>query len=234
MPGFILGIKKTQKRVFNDNGQSIPVTEIYVPNLYVIDIKTQESDGYFSIKVGMVYDKKISKPLKGELEKLGIKDNVSVTSEFRLEKFLNSSLGLEVIADKGKSSLKLSDIEIREKQQLELESLFKVGDVVDVSGVSKGKGFQGVVRRFNFGGGPKTHGQSDRLRAPGSIGAGTTPGRVFKGKKMAGRMGGVRVTVQNLPIVSVGKNSLVLKGLIPGYKGSVVQVRPALKFYTRK
>lgn len=233
MAGFLLGIKQRQKRILNDQGQSIPVTEIFVPNVYVLDIKTKEVDGYYSVKLGMVYDKKISKPVKGELEKLGLKDNIAVISEFRFDKFLSSSLNLEVTVDKI-TTLKLADTVIAEKQLLEVESLFKAGDMVDISGVSKGKGFQGVVRRHNFGGGPKTHGQSDRLRAPGSIGPGTTPGRVYKGQKMAGRMGTDRVTVQNLPVVSVEKNKLLVKGLVPGFSGAVLEIRPALKFYTRK
>ena len=102
---------------------------------------------------------------------------------------------------------------------------FKKGDLIDISGISKGKGFQGVVKRHGFAGGPRTHGQSDRERAPGSIGQTTTPGRVFKGKRMAGRMGGKRATVKKLQIVDVNDDGLVVKGLVPGAIGGLLEVR---------
>ena len=103
--------------------------------------------------------------------------------------------------------------------------LFKIGDIVDASGVSKGKGFQGVIRRYNFRGGPRTHGQSDRERARGSLGSGTTPGRVFKGLRMAGRMGGEKVTIQNLQVVGFEEKAILIKGLVPGGRNGVIEIK---------
>jgi large subunit ribosomal protein L3 len=125
----------------------------------------------------------------------------------------------------------VKDPEIKEGEKLEVGEVFSVGEQVDVIGTSKGKGFQGTVKRHGFRGGPKTHGQSDRLRAPGSIGATTTPGRVFKGKRMPGHMGHERVTVQNLRVeyVDPERNLLGLRGAVPGPKGGVVMIKEARK-----
>ncbi|MBI2431079.1 MAG: 50S ribosomal protein L3 [Candidatus Levybacteria bacterium] len=122
--------------------------------------------------------------------------------------------------------VRVAETEVKQPgEMINATDVFKIGDIVDVSGVSKGKGFAGVVKRHHFKGGPRTHGQSDRERAPGSIGQTTTPGRVYKGKRMAGRMGGKSATVRNLEVVEVTENSVLVKGLIPGNKDSVVVIK---------
>ena len=193
----ILGKKIGMTSIFDDNGESIPCTVIEAGPCYVTQVKTQERDGYVAIQLG--FDAKperlINKPLKGHLAKAGAKA-LRLLREFRTINGAALKPGDEVKVD-----------------------IFTVGDSVDVSGRSKGRGFQGVVKRHHFRGvGMTTHGQSDRVRAPGSIGASSYPSRVFKGMRMAGRMGYEQVTVKNLKVVKVipESNILIVSGSVPG------------------
>lgn len=207
MTGFILGEKSEQSQTFDEKGERIPTTFIKTDTCFIVDIKEPEKHGYSSITLGFGQTKNIKKPVQGKLTKAGIKAPLRFLREFRLDKSDIDNIKL-LIGDKINPAL-----------------FFKRGDKVDVSGISKGKGFQGVVKRHGFAGGPRTHGQSDRERAPGSIGQTTTPGRVFKGKRMAGRMGGERVTAKKLKIVDVDEKGLLVKGLVPGAKGGLLEVR---------
>ncbi len=203
----ILGRKVGMTQIFDESGEVIPVTVIEAGPCYVTQIKTTETDGYNSIQIGYeeVERRKIKKPQLGHLRNL---PPLRHLREIRTEDAREYEVGQKI--DVG---------------------IFSVGQRVDVTGTSKGRGFAGVVKRHGFRGGPKTHGQSDRHRAPGSIGATSTPGRVFKGLRMAGRMGGERVTVQNLEVVKVDpeRNLLLVKGCVPGAKGSLLLVREAVK-----
>lgn len=174
------------------------------PN-FVTQLKSVEGkDGYSSVQLGYGSKKSVKKPQIGHAKKAGIKQKIRWFKEVRVE-------------DK---------VDLNPGQQVSISDIFSVGDAVKVTGVSKGKGFAGVVKRHGFAGGPKTHGQSDRHRAPGSIGSGTTPGRVYKGKKMAGHMGAETVSVRNLEVTGVDKqkNILVVKGAVPGPNGGLVMV----------
>lgn len=204
----ILGTKIDQTQKYTSRGERIPVTRIQAGPCSVVQIKTKDKDGYWAIQLGLGRKKKANKPLEGRLKKAKIATPPFFLQEIRLKE-TEEKLGLEpgeiVMVDK----------------------IFKQGDIIDVIGVSKGKGFAGVVKRWGFKGGPRTHGQSDRERAPGSIGAGTTPGRVWKGKKMAGRMGHQRTTVKNLEVFAVEpkENLLLIKGLVPGPRGGLLMIR---------
>lgn len=210
----ILGKKVGMTQIFDEDGQVIPVTLIEAGPCYVIQKKTPEKDGYNAVQLGFgeVKEKKLNQPELGHLKKADVPP-LRYLREFRV-----------------------SDHEDLEVGQLIKADIFEVGDLVDVAGTSKGKGFAGVVKRHGFAGGIKTHGQSDRHRAPGSIGAGTTPGRVFKGSRMAGRMGGERVTISNLEVMIVDpeRNLLAVKGSIPGAKNGLVLVKEARKAKTKK
>ncbi len=193
----ILGKKIGMTSIFDDNGQMIPCTIIEAGPCYVTQIRTKDRDGYEAIQLGFdeIKERLVNKPLKGHFKKGGVKP-LRLISEFRNFNGTQLELGQEVRVD-----------------------TFQQGDVVDVSGRSKGRGFQGVVKRHHFGGvGMTTHGQSDRVRAPGSIGASSYPSRVMKGRRMAGRMGGERVTVKNLTVLKViaESNILIVKGSVPG------------------
>ena len=205
----ILGKKVGMTQIFDENGEVIPVTVIEAGPCYVTQKKTSSKDGYNTIQLGFgeVSEKRLTQPRVGHLKKSGAP----------LVKYLRE--------------FQVTDPEAYEEGQKIDASVFEVGDRVDVIGCSKGKGFAGVVKRHGFRGGPKTHGQSDRWRAPGSVGAGSTPGRIFKGVRMAGQMGNERVTVQNLKVVLVDadKNLLAVKGAIPGAKNGLVIVREARK-----
>lgn len=200
----LIGTKIQQTQMFTDAGVRIPVTDIATGNT-VVQIKTDKRDGYWAIQLGFGARKAktTSKPLTGHLKKTG-KGNL-------LPRFLREARVVSVKGEGEKLPFAVEDM-------ISAEQVFKVGDTVKVSGISKGKGFQGVVKRHGFRGGPRTHGQSDRERAPGSIGQTTTPGRVYKGKRMAGRMGGERVTIRGLKVIHVDpqKNVVRIKGLIPG------------------
>ena len=187
-------------QIFTDDGRVVPVTVVQSGDLTVTQVKTEEKDKYVAVQVGFGSKsaKNINKPQREALKDLG---NFAVLKEFRLKE----------------NTYQTGD-------KIEL-SAFEVGDKVQVSGISKGKGFQGVVKRWNFAGGPKSHGQKHSLRAPGSIGS-TGPQRVFKGKKMAGRMGSDRITVKNLEVVGVDeeKNLLLIKGGLPGRPGTLLEI----------
>jgi large subunit ribosomal protein L3 len=201
----ILGKKLGMTSIFDELGQMIPCTIIEAGPCYVTQIKTKERDGYDAIQLGFdeIKDRLVNKPTKGHLKKSGVKP-VRLTSEFRNFNGTALELGQEVKVD-----------------------LFEQGDVVDVTGRSKGRGFQGVVKRHHFAGvGMATHGQSDRARAPGSIGSSSYPSRVFKGTRMAGRMGHERVTVKNLTVLKVmtESNILIVKGSVPGAINSYLEI----------
>lgn len=202
----LLGKKMNMSQTFIE-GRRVPVTRVVAGPCVVTQVKTEKTDGYNSVQFGFGERriKTISKPVQGHL-KGAIKEN-------KAPRFL-----VEVRTSK-EPTLKVGDT-------VKLSDIFRKGDVIQVTGISKGKGFQGGVKRWGFAGGPRTHGQSDRERAPGSIGQTTTPGRVYKGKKMAGRMGSERKTIKNLQIVNVNldTNEIEISGPIPGITGSLVLI----------
>ncbi len=205
MPGLI-GKKIGMTSIFDENGKNVPVTVIEVAPNYVIQVRTKEKDGYEAVQLGFddKKEKRTTKALKGHFAKAGVTPKKKIV-EFQ---------GFE-------NELKPGD-------EVRVEDVFVEGEYVDVSGISKGKGFQGVVKRHGFGGvGQATHGQHNRLRAPGSIGASAYPSRVFKGMRMAGRMGNEKVTVQNLKVVKIipDKNLLIVKGSVPGHKKSYLIIK---------
>jgi len=222
MTGFILGKKISQGQSFTEDGRRIPQTTIKTSSCYLVDIKTKEKQGYFALKLGVGSVKNIKKPVQGELKKVGVNTPLYFLKEFRLERYGKT---INCIEENGKRGIQIGDRKFFVGEEILPELVFSVGDLIDVSGISKGKGFQGVVKRHRFAGGPKTHGQSDRERAPGSIGQTTTPGRVYKGKRMAGRMGGERVTIKNLSIIKIDKDQIVVKGLVPGAVNSWLEIR---------
>jgi large subunit ribosomal protein L3 len=213
----LLGRKLGMTQVFDSNGIVSGVTVLQVGPCYVTQVKTADSkDGYSALQLGFeeVEAKRINKPEAGHLRK-GNKNAPLLRHlrEFRTDSASEHSIG----------------------EKLDV-SLFNEGDLVDVIGVSKGKGFAGVVKRHHFRGGPKTHGQSDRLRRPGSIGSGTTPGRVYLGLRMAGRMGNDRVTQRNLRIerVDADRNLLLVRGAVPGAADGLIVVRKVVAPHRRK
>lgn len=200
----MLGIKQTQTQTFTPEGVRIPVTSIQAGPCWVTQIIT--GNNYQSLQVAFSSAKHITKAIEGKMKKAGLEIKPRFLREIRVESVpADMTIGKEI---------KVADV-------------FAVGDKIHVTGTSKGKGFAGVVKRHHFKGGPRTHGQSDRERAPGSIGMTTTPGRVYRGKRMAGRMGSERVTVKGLEVVGVDneKNLLIVKGLIPGGKGGLVYIK---------
>ena len=206
----LIGRKSGMTRVFTDEGASVAVTVIEVEPNRVVQVKTPGADGYAAVQVttGAAKQHRAAKPLVGHFAKAGAGFGRGLW-EFRLDEVDESpALGAEFGVD-----------------------LFTVGQKVDVRGVSKGKGYAGVIKRWGFRSQDNSHGNSISHRAPGSIGQCQTPGRVFKGKKMAGHLGNVRVTTQNLEVVRIDKerNLLLLKGAVPGPAGGDVQVRPAIK-----
>jgi large subunit ribosomal protein L3 len=207
----ILGSKGVSSQTFIE-GFRIPVTKVMAGPCVVTQIKKMEPDGYWAVQLGFSSKraKNTSKPLQGHLKK-------SKNEELKTNNFPRYIR--EVRVDK--------EPEVKIGDEIKVSDIFKPGDVIAVTGVSKGKGFAGVVKRHHFHGGPRTHGQSDRERAPGSIGQTTTPGRVYKGKRMAGRMGGEQVTVKNLHIISVNAESgeIEISGQVPGNPGSLVSIR---------
>ena len=201
MPGLI-GKKIGMTSIFSPEGKNLPCTVLEVGPCVVTQVKTEDVDGYNAIQLGWgeAKDKNTSKALKGHVQKAG------TSAKRKLVEFTDFEEELQL-------------------GQILTVDLFEEGGFVDVVGTSKGKGFQGVVKRHGFAGvGQATHGQHNRLRAPGSIGAGSDPSRVFKGMRMAGRMGGKRAKVQNLQVLKVDadKNLLVVKGSVPGAKNSTV------------
>jgi large subunit ribosomal protein L3 len=202
----LIGKKLGMSQVFDDTGLARPVTVLEVGPCVVTQIRTPERDGYSAVQLGFGLDKRLNRPERGHREQSG---------------FMSRTLR-EVNAD---------NVEELEVGQVINADTFAPGELVDVTGTSKGRGFQGGVKRHGFRGGPRTHGQSDRLRAPGSIGSSATPGRVFKGLRMAGRMGNDRVTVQNLKVLRVDpeRNLLLVQGSVPGPNEGLVLVRRAVK-----
>ena len=215
MTGFILGAKGEMERVFTENGEQIPVTHIRTSPCYLVDIKMADSGRIHSVKLGFWATKKNQKPRTGELKKAGIQTPLRFLREIRPSE-------VSLVEKDGKKGFKMGEYEVYIGEELKPVELFKKGDMINVTGISKGKGFAGVVKRHGFAGGPRTHGQSDRERAPGSIGASATPGRVLKGKRMAGRMGGEQVAVQNLMIIDSLDTEIIVKGLVPGAKGGLL------------
>lgn len=221
MTGFILALKSEQSQMFDKQGKRIPTTFLKTKGCYLIDVRTKEKNGCLSLRFGIGQIKNIKKPVKGELEKAGIKTPLRFLKEFRIDNLTDWKISEE----NNQKLVIYQNKKIFFGQEVNPSLFFKIGDKVKVSGISKGKGFQGVVKRHHFKGGPRTHGQSDRERAPGSIGMTTTPGRVFKGKRMAGRMGNQKVTIKGLEIIDIKEDGILVKGLVPGYKNSLIEVR---------
>ena len=202
LQGF-LGKKIGMTQIFREDGRVVPVTVIQAGPCVVTQVKTKETDGYEAVQLGFGDVKRRNKPESGHLK------------NSRLSRYLRE------VATDGTNEFEVG-------QTIGVD-IFEAGEKVDVIGTSKGRGFAGVMKRWNFGGGPRTHGQSDRARAPGSIGGGTTPGKVYKGLKMGGHMGNRRITVKGLEIIEIDteRNLLLVKGGIPGATNSLVQIRRA-------
>ena len=197
----LLGRKLGMLQYFDSNGTVVAVTVVEAGPCVVTQVRTHEKDGYEAAQLGFGRAKLLNRPEQGHLKGL---ENVRHLREFKADDISEIQVGQHIGVD-----------------------LFKVGDFVDVTATSKGRGFAGVVKRHGFAGGPKTHGQSDRHRAPGSIGSTTTPGRVLKGLHMAGHMGARRVTVRGLKVVDVNpaRGVLLLRGAVPGAKTGLVTIR---------
>ena len=197
----LIGKKLGMTQVFRDSGQMEAVTAIEAGPCVVTQVKTEAKEGYNAVQLGFSETKRLNSPKRGHLKGLG---QFKHLREFKTEAVPDIKEGS--IVDTG---------------------LFKAGDLVDITGLSKGKGFAGVVKRHHFAGGPKTHGQSDRHRAPGSIGASASPSRVFKGMKMAGHMGNERVTVRHLEVVQADpeRNLLLIKGAVPGARNGLLLIK---------
>ncbi len=202
----LIGRKVGMTQVFDGAGNVIPVTVVEAGPCWVTQVKTTATDGYEAIQVGFEETRRVAKPQEGQFQKVGVR-MLRHLREWRVGDASGYAAGQRLDA-----------------------SIFAAGEMVRVTGISKGKGFQGVVKRHGFAGGPKTHGQSDRERAPGSIGSGTTPGRVLKGLRMAGRMGNEQVTVRGLLVIRADaqRNLLLIKGAVPGPRNGLVTVSKGL------
>jgi len=198
----LIGRKIGMTQLFQDDGEVV-VTAIEAGPCFVTQVKTEAKDGYNAVQLGFGEAKALSSPEKGHVKDIG---QLKHLREFEVEDVKSVQVGQKVDAD-----------------------MFKPGDLINVMGISKGKGFAGVVKRYHFAGGPKTHGQSDRHRAPGSIGATTSPGRVFKGLRMAGHMGDSRVTQRNLKIINVdlARHLILVRGAVPGAKKGLLLIKKA-------
>jgi large subunit ribosomal protein L3 len=196
----LIGRKVGMTQLFQDDGEVV-VTAIEAGPCFVIQVKTEAKDGYDAVQLGFGEAKALSSPKKGQVKDIG---QLKHLREFQVDDVKSVQVGQKVDTD-----------------------VFKPGDLINVIGISKGKGFAGVVKRHHFAGGPKTHGQSDRHRAPGSIGATTSPGRVFKGMRMAGHMGDRRVTVRNLKVLNVDlkRHLLLVRGAVPGAKKGLLLIK---------
>jgi large subunit ribosomal protein L3 len=201
----LLGRKLGTLQIFDRDGTVVPVTVIETGPCTVLQVKTKDRDGYEAVQLGFGVRRRVNEPMKGHFKGLG---SFRYLREFRVDEISQWEVGQRVGAE-----------------------VFEPGDLVDVSGISKGRGFAGVVKRYGFRGGPKTHGQSDRHRAAGSIGASASPSRVIKGLKMAGHMGAVKVTVRNLEVVdsNPARGVIMVKGSVPGAKDGLLRIRVARK-----
>jgi len=204
----LIGKKVAMTQIFDDAGSAVPVTLIEAGPCYVTQVRTPENDGYIAVQLGFeeIKPKRLTGGQLGHLKRNDLPP-LRFLREFRVK-----------------------EPEVKEGEKVTVD-VFEVGEHVDVIGTSKGRGFAGAVKRYGFRGGPKTHGQSDRQRAPGSRGAGTTPGRVFKGSRGPGHMGNARITSQNLEVVLVDteRNLIGVRGSVPGARGGVVMIKPARK-----
>jgi len=202
----ILGRKLGMTRLFDENGVVTASTLVEAGPCFVTQLRTPDVDGYTAVQLGFGDTARQTKPQKGHLKKAGLPEKQ----------------GLHALREVPADSL--DDLELGARIDA---SIFEQGEIVDVIGTSKGKGFAGVMKRHNFHGGPKTHGQSDRWRHSGSVGSGTTPGRTFKGMRMGGRLGNARITVKNLRILSIDteRNLVALRGAIPGPNGGLIMIR---------
>ncbi len=201
----LLGRKLGMTSIFSENGEYVPCTVIEAGPCAVVQVRTLEKDGYTAVQLGYgdIAERKVSQPLIGHFKKAGIAPKRHI-KEFRM-----------------------NNVTVAPGETVTIENVLKIGDMVKVSGTSKGRGFQGVMKRHHFGGvGSTSHGQSDRERAPGSIGSSSYPSRVFKGMRMAGRMGGTRISIRNLEVLDImpDQNLLVIKGSIPGAINSIVEI----------
>lgn len=215
----IIGRKVGMTQIYNENGDAIPVTVVQAGPCYVTQIRTQERDGYRAVQLGFeeLSNKRngasrLNKPGQGHLRRQELREKDIELPDLRV----------------------LREFRVRDDEEIELEEgstitvdVFETGDIVDVVGTSKGRGFAGTVKRHNFNRQPKTHGQSDRERAPGSIGQSASPGRVFKGTRMGGRMGGQRVTIKNLEVMVIDPehHMLAIRGSVPGAKGGLLLIK---------
>lgn len=204
----VIAKKIGMTRIFDENSNSIGVTVLDVSTCRTVQIKSEETDGYSAAQLTIGKAKNISNPLQKHYSKYDVEPGERI---------------LEVLID--------SDEEILPGTEINVSSIFSTGDLVDISGVTKGKGFAGVMKRHNFSGQRASHGVHKVHRAGGSIGNASYPGRVFKGQKMAGRMGNEKNTIQSVTVVGIDedKNYLLVNGSVPGKKGNIVQVRPAVK-----
>lgn len=201
----LLGIKKDMTSAYDTRGRRVAITRVAVSPNFITQVKTVDKDGYNAVQVAMGSKKSVKSPQKGHFKKAGVSENLRFVKETRTTEDEGLTAGTEVAINK----------------------VLRKGDEVKVTGTEKGRGFQGGVRRHGFHGvGMRTHGQSDRQRAPGSIGTGTTPGRVLKGKRMAGHMGNEAATVMGLEVVAVSKATGIvsIKGAIPGPYGGLVKI----------
>ena len=200
---FIIGKKLGMTRVFSDKGLDFPVTIIEAGPCPVVQIKTKEKEGYSALQLGFTKDKNPNKPLLGHFKKNNINECKKVLKEFKYQDANNDLLGKQVTVNS-----------------------FSEGDIVNITGKSKGKGFAGHMKRHNFSGGRASHGKNSVMRKAGSVGAGTWPGKIWKGTRMAGRMGGDNITIKNLKVIKVDdqNNLLFIKGAIPGPSKSIIYI----------
>ena len=204
----LIGRKVGMTQIFSAEGLMIPVTVIEVESNVVTQVKTTETDGYNAVQIGygLAKTKSVTKPLKGHFDKAGVTPRKAL-QEFKVDSSVDFTIGQEILAD-----------------------LFTEGDKVDITGISKGKGFTGVIKRHGQKKGPESHG-SRYHRRPGSMGSNTSPGRVFKGKNLAGHMGHEQVTIQNLEVVKIDteRNVLLVKGAVPGPKKGLLTIKKTIK-----
>ncbi len=201
----IIGKKIGMTQMFPEDGRLVAMTAIEAGPCVVIQVKTEDKEGYNAVQLGFGEAKKLNQPEKGHLKKQKLLKHLK---EFRVNDTASLQVGQVVDAD-----------------------VFKAGDIVDITGLSKGRGFAGVVKRHHFAGGPKTHGQSDRHRAAGSVGANTSPGRVLKGLRMAGHMGDAQVTVRNLEVIQADaqRHLILVKGAVPGGRNGLLVIKKSRK-----